>query len=60
MPCTRLPNLIWFVGFLVIAGEWFAMWQSASWSGKESAFRFVASFLLITVFMMMPEQGSIE
>ena len=52
--------LIWFVGFLVIAGEWFAMWQSANWNGQESAFRFVASFLLVTVFVMMPEQGSKE
>ena len=36
------------------------MWQSASWNGQESAFRFVASFLLVTVFVMLPEQGSKE
>ena len=54
---AALAFLVWFVGFLVIAGEWFAMWQSATWNGQESAFRFVACFLLVTVFVMMPEPG---
>ena len=54
---AALAFLIWFVGFLVIAGEWFAMWQSTTWNGQESAFRFVACFLLVTVFVMMPEPG---
>jgi predicted small integral membrane protein len=31
------------------------MWQSATWNGQESAFRFVGCFLLVTVFVMMPE-----
>jgi predicted small integral membrane protein len=50
--------LVWFVGFLVIGGEWFAMWQSKTWNGQESAFRFVACFLLVTVFVMQPEESS--
>jgi len=57
---AALAFLIWFVGFLVIAGEWFAMWQSTTWNGQESAFRFIASFLLITVFVMMPEHETGE
>jgi predicted small integral membrane protein len=52
---AALAFLVWFVGFLLIAGEWFAMWQSAAWNGQESAFRFIACFLLVTVFVMMPE-----
>ena len=28
-------------GFLVIAGEWFAMWQSQKWNGRSSATTFV-------------------
>ncbi len=52
---AALAFLVWFVGFLVIAGEWFAMWQSATWNGQEGAFRFIACFLLVTVFVMMPE-----
>ena len=54
---AALAFLIWFVGFLVIAGEWFAMWQSTTWNGQESAFRFVACFLLVTVFVMISDEG---
>jgi len=31
--------LVWFFGFMVVAREWFAMWQSKSWNGQEAAFR---------------------
>ena len=57
---AALAFLIWFVGFLVVAGEWFAMWQSATWNGQESAFRFVACFLLVTVFVIAPEPNTKE
>lgn len=30
---------VWFLGFQVIGGEWFAMWQSQQWNGLSSAFR---------------------
>lgn len=29
--------LIWFVGFIVVGSEWFAMWQSEIWNGKDTA-----------------------
>ncbi len=32
-----LGFVIWFVGFIVIGSEWFAMWQSSSWNGKDTA-----------------------
>ena len=51
-----LGFLVWFVGFLVIAGEWFAMWQSGQWNGQEPAFRFVASILLVMLFVLQPEE----
>lgn len=53
---AAMAFLVWFVGFLVIGGEWFAMWQSPAWNGQESAFRFVACFLLVTVFVMQKEE----
>lgn len=28
---------IWFFGFIVIGSEWFAMWQSSIWNGKQTA-----------------------
>lgn len=32
-----LGFVIWFLGFIVVGAEWFAMWQSDSWNGKETA-----------------------
>ena len=29
--------LIWFICFIVIGSEWFAMWQSSTWNGKDTA-----------------------
>jgi len=48
--------LVWFVGFIVVGGEWFAMWQSAAWNGEQFAFRLVVCFLLVTVFVMQKEE----
>lgn len=28
---------IWFIGFIVVGSEWFAMWQSSDWNGKDTA-----------------------
>ena len=51
-----LGFLVWFVGFIVIGREWFAMWQSPAWNGQETAFRIVASILLVVLFVMQPEE----
>lgn len=45
----------WFVGFMVVGGEWFAMWQSPTWNGQESAFRFYMTLLAVLIFLMQPE-----
>jgi predicted small integral membrane protein len=41
---------LWFLGFMVVGGEWFCMWQSASWNGQESAFRFVVCIVLVLIY----------
>ncbi|HLX93645.1 MAG TPA: DUF2165 domain-containing protein [Puia sp.] len=46
-----LGILIWFIGFEVIGGEWFAMWQSAAWNGLASAER-ILSFLVLTLMLL--------
>jgi len=43
--------IIWFVGFEVIGGEWFAMWQSNTWNGLASAER-ILSFLVLTLILL--------
>jgi predicted small integral membrane protein len=53
--CT-LGFLLWFTGFMVIGGEWFAMWQSKIWNGQDSAFKFYTALLGVLIFVNMPEQ----
>jgi predicted small integral membrane protein len=43
--------LIWFIGFEVIGGEWFAMWQSQEWNGLAAAER-VLSFLVLVLILL--------
>ena len=54
--------LIWFTGFMVIGGEWFAMWQSKMWNGQEAAFRFYMTTLAVLLFVNQPDKelGSIR
>src|SRR3569623_598226 len=46
----------WFFGFLVVAGEYFAMWQSKSWNGQEGAFRFTMVILAVLIFVVQPDR----
>lgn len=48
--------LLWFLGFIVIGGEWFLMWQSDKWNGVEAAFRFAVLILLGFIFVAQPEE----
>ena len=40
---------VWCFGFLVVAGEYLAMWQSRSWNGQEAAFRLTMVILGVSV-----------
>ncbi len=48
--------LVWFVGFMVVGGEWFLMWQSSTWNGQEAAFRFYMTILAVLIFVNQPER----
>jgi predicted small integral membrane protein len=54
-----LGFLLWFTGFMVIGGEWFAMWQSRSFNGQEAAFRIYATLLVILIFVNQTD-GELE
>ena len=51
---ATLAFRVWFFGFMVVAGEWFAMWQSATWNGQEAAFRFYMAVLGVLIFAVCP------
>lgn len=43
---------------LTAGAEWFLMWQSRQWNGKEAAFRMFAVVGLILLLMIQPETDS--
>ena len=45
--------LLWFVAFTTVGGEWFLMWQSATWNGQEAAFRLFVCEGVVLVAMML-------
>ena len=51
--------LIWFFGFEVVGGEWFAMWQSSSWNGLNAAERIV-SFLMLVLLLLHLKDGEVK
>ena len=52
---STMAFLVWFFGFMVVAGEWFAMWQSQTWNGQEAAFRFYVAVLGVLIFVSLPD-----
>ncbi|HEY8277379.1 MAG TPA: DUF2165 domain-containing protein [Methyloceanibacter sp.] len=52
---SLLAFLVWYFGFMVVAGEWFDMWESQTWNGQEPAFRFYMTVLAVLIFVMMPD-----
>ena len=50
-----LGFLLWQVGFMSIAGEWFGSWQSQQWNGVPSAFRFVMTIIGVLIFLTLPD-----
>ncbi|HRO50695.1 MAG TPA: DUF2165 domain-containing protein [Hyphomicrobium sp.] len=52
--------LLYFLGFLVIGGEWFKMWQSQTWNAQAAAFRFAACFALVLIFVALRDEDAGE
>lgn len=46
---------VWFFGFMVVGGEWFAMWQSKTWNGQDAAFKFYMAILGVLIFVNQPD-----
>jgi predicted small integral membrane protein len=46
---------VWFFGFMVVGGEYFAMWQSTTWNGQQAAFRFYMAILGVLIFVNQPD-----
>lgn len=55
---VMLGFLLWFVGFMAIGAEWFAMWQSETWNGQQAAFRFTVILLAVAVYVFVDNDGT--
>lgn len=51
--------LIWFVGFVVIGSEWFAMWQSEVWDGQDVAMSLTVIWTAGAVLLAMNEPAEV-
>lgn len=49
--------LLWFIGFIGIGSEWFAMWQSDIWNGKQTAMDITAVLGIFLIIFMMPVEN---
>jgi predicted small integral membrane protein len=57
---AALGFLVWFFGFMVVGGEYFAMWQSKSWNGQEAAFRFYITLLGVLIFVNQRDSEPVQ
>lgn len=53
-----LGFVTWFFGFIVIGSEWFAMWQSDTWNGKDTAMAISTLLAGFAVLLAMHESES--
>ncbi|PBP83429.1 hypothetical protein CCL16_17255 [Pseudomonas syringae] len=52
--------VLWFFGFMTIAGEWFLMWQSQKWNGQQAAFRLIVCMGVVLIYLIQNEPGSVN
>ncbi|MAP63577.1 MAG: hypothetical protein CMH34_07510 [Microbacterium sp.] len=48
---------IWFLGFIVIGSEWFAMWQSSTWNGKDTAMPLAILWAAFAVLLALGDRS---
>lgn len=49
--------LLYFVGFVMIGGEWFSMWQSQIWNGQAKSVMFLTCGMLVLIVLLLPEES---
>ncbi len=52
-----LGFVLYMVGFIIIAGEWFCMWQSSTWNAQPTAGLFVSVIMLVMIFLGLSEKN---
>ena len=50
-----LMFVLYFMGFLLVGGEWLSMWQSTVWNGQAAAMRFLTCGMFVLIVLLIPE-----
>lgn len=50
-----LALLLWLFAFLIVGSEWFLMWQSKIWNGREPAFHMFLVTGIALLFVAQPD-----
>jgi predicted small integral membrane protein len=50
--------LLYYVGFVIVGGEWFSMWQSNVWNGQQAAVRFLTCAMFVMIVLLLPEEDA--
>lgn len=43
--------LLYMIGFIIIGGEWFSMWQSKIWNGQMKSGLFINFIMFVMIFL---------
>jgi predicted small integral membrane protein len=46
---------LYLVGFMIVGAEWFAMWQSQRWDGRQPAFRILPCIGLVILIVLQKD-----
>lgn len=48
--------VLYMFGFIIIAGEWFCMWQSKDWNAQLTAGLFISLIMFVMIFLASAEK----
>jgi predicted small integral membrane protein len=52
--------LVWFTAIMIVGGEWFSMWQSATWNGQEPAARIYLAVIGVLIYLNQSDVDIVE
>ena len=50
---------VWYFGFAVVGGEWFAMWAN-KWNGQMKAYTFSLFIMLSVIYILIPTPKNLQ
>lgn len=48
---------LYMFGFIIIAGEWFCMWQSKEWNAQLTSGLFISLIMFVMIFLASADKS---